>query len=148
MTSISPQNMSTNSWNSLPKSERNKIFLQVQEANNKAKLVIDDHQKTLSELRKKIPEECLEMFEKEKTILLQHYTTAELLPHLPKEGLSNDEAQRMISIIKERVEAQVADQEESKIIKQQIEKQHQENEQLRQKIRDLAGEILRECEEN
>ena len=104
------------------------------------KLIIDDRQKTLAEMRQTIPEECREMFEKEKTMLLKHYvrlfpwlswilieiigfqTTAELLPHLPKKGLTEEEVHRMITNIKERVEAQVADQEETRLINQRAEK--------------------------
>ncbi|CAL2037255.1 unnamed protein product [Caenorhabditis brenneri] len=144
MASTSTQNMSANSWNSLSKDERKKLILQTQEGNNTMKLIIDDRQKTLAEMRQTIPEECREMFEKEKTMLLKHYTTAELLPHLPKMGLTEEEVHRMITNIKERVEAQVADQEETRLINQRTEKIRQENEHLRQTVRQMAEKMLSE----
>uniref|UniRef100_A0A1I7U3E4 Uncharacterized protein n=1 Tax=Caenorhabditis tropicalis TaxID=1561998 RepID=A0A1I7U3E4_9PELO len=146
MASTSVQNMSTNSWNSLSKDERKKLIVKIHETNNEMKHAIDNRQKSLAEMRQMIPEECREMLEKEKRILLNHYTTAELLPHLPIKGPSKDDVRRMITNINERVEAQVADQEETKVLIEETEKLRQESNYLQNKIRKMAEEMLRECE--
>ncbi|ULU01084.1 hypothetical protein L3Y34_001456 [Caenorhabditis briggsae] len=146
METKSPHNMSTNSWSSLPKAERIKTILKLQETNNQMKLDIDNDQKTLAELRQTIPDECLGLFEKEKKNLLNHYLTAELLPHLSEQGLNADEIQRMGNTITARANAQVADREETKNIIQETEEKRHKNEFLNQQVDDLAANILRRLE--
>lgn len=147
MPSASPENMSTNSWNALPKAERMQTLLKLQETNNKMKQEIDDDQKTLAHLRQTIPDECEELFKEEKVMLLKHYTTADLIPHLPERGLTTDDIKKMGINMTERVEAQVADQEETKHIAQETSKIRQENEMYSQKVLDLATSLLRRFED-
>ncbi|CAI2347767.1 unnamed protein product [Caenorhabditis sp. 36 PRJEB53466] len=142
MTTNPSQDMSVNSWNSLSKSQRHKMVLAMQEHNNALKLEIDRSQKDLVDYRSVLPEQCRELFEKEKTMLLNHYKTAELCPRVVKEGLNEGEADRMIKSIRERTEARMADDRHTRLILDRVAETERENEAMRQHIIATAQNLL------
>ncbi|ULT87995.1 hypothetical protein L3Y34_007281 [Caenorhabditis briggsae] len=86
------------------------------------------------------------MYKMEKKKLLNHYLAAELLPHLPEQGLNTDEIQRMRNTVNARGDAQVANREELKHILHQTEEKLHENKFLRKQVDDLAALLLRNME--
>ncbi|CAP26749.2 Protein CBG06450 [Caenorhabditis briggsae] len=106
------------------------ILRKLQETNDQLRLDIDKDEKTLVDLRRTIPKKCSEMYKMEKKKLLNHYLAAELLPHLPEQGLNTDEIQRMRNTVNARGDAQ---------------KLH-ENKFLQKQVDDLAALLLRNME--
>ncbi|CAO4378510.1 unnamed protein product [Caenorhabditis nigoni] len=111
--------MDSDSFISVSEAEKIEILKKMSENLNQKKLDLEIDQKKLSELRKTIPDECEELLEKERKILLKHYLTAKLSPPLPE--LNTDEVQRMCEIITARGDDQVANREEIKHIIQKTE---------------------------
>ncbi|PIC25385.1 hypothetical protein B9Z55_018338 [Caenorhabditis nigoni] len=132
--------MDSDSFSSLSEVEKIEILKKLTENLNQKKLALEKDQKKLSELRKTIPDECEELLEKERKILLKHYLTAKLSPPLPE--LNIDEVQRMCEIITARGDAQVANREKNKHIVQQTEEKNHQNERLQKQVDDLGARLL------